>query len=164
MKKVLVILAVLILVVSAVFAEETQLIKVKTIVETKNPSFILRAGLSSDSFDQASTGDDAANTLGWETVEKSIQKENIEVYFQLVQKGLARDVGQTYSVSIEASEMVLEMNEDGTALASDAKIHKTKKGIISDVTPLNDENNNISVTFSEESTKDAISLNSPTKK
>lgn len=156
MKKVLVILTILILVASAVFAADS--VKIKTLVETENPSFILKAGLSPDAFDDAFSAGDSSDTLDWETVEKSIQKENIVVYFQIVQKGMARRDGKEFALSIETTEMVLGLNEDGSALTPDTKIYKTTKGNISDITPINDDNSNVGVTISETASNDSINL------
>lgn len=156
MKKVLVILTILILITSAVFAADS--VKIRTVVENENPSFILKAGLSPDAFDDVVSADDSAGTLDWETVEKSIKEENIVVYFQIVQKGIARRDGKEFALSIETSEMVLGLNEDGSALAPDTKVYKTTKGKISDINPNNDENSRIGVTLSETSAKDSISL------
>ena len=64
MKKFVVILAVLILLAGSVFGAETHVIKVRTTVEAKNPTFILKAGLTPESFDRAVSDDDSNNTLG----------------------------------------------------------------------------------------------------
>lgn len=158
MKKVLVILTILILVASAVFAaEEKKIIKIRGLVESKNPTFILRAGLTPDSFDKESD-DGTMDTLGWETIEKSILKENIVVYFQIVQKGAAKKLGSAYALSIEATEMILEMGEDGSPLAPETEIHKTTKGSISDITAINPEKSNVEVMLSGATAKDTVSL------
>ena len=156
MKKLIIILSILILAVSSVCAAET--LRLQSVVESKNPTFVLKAGLSPDSFDEAVSDAESAGTLGYETIEKSIQKENIVVYFQIAQKGTAKRNGKGFSLSIEASEMVRGLNEDGTALAPDAEIHKTAKGTISDVTPMNSERTNVAVTLSDSLEKDAVSL------
>lgn len=156
MKKVLVILTILILIANVAFAADS--VKIKTVVENENPSFILKAGLSPDAFDDVVSADDSAGTLDWETVEKSIKEENIVVFFQIVQKGIARRDGKEFALSIETSEMVLGLNEDGSALAPDTKVYKTTKGKISDINPNNDENSRIGVTLSETAAKDSISL------
>ena len=157
MKKVLVILAVLILVAGMVFAEERQTIRIKTTVESKTPTFILKAGMSPDSFDKESD-DDTINTRGWQTVEKSILTDNIVVYFQIVQKGTAKRVGKEFALSIEATEMVLTLSEDGSALAPDVDVYKTSKGSISEVTPVNVEKSNVEVAVSGSATKDSANL------
>ena len=158
MKKLIVILAVLILVAGSVFgAEETHVIRIKATVESKTPTFVLKAGLSPDSFDRESD-DDTMNLFDWETIEKSILKEDVVVYFQIVQKGTAKKLGSSYALSIEATEMVLEMSEDGSPLAPDAEIHKTKKGNISDFIAVNPEESNVAVVFSETSAKDIANL------
>ena len=157
MKKLIVILAVLILVVGSVFAEETHVVRIKATVESKTPTFVLKAGLSPDSFDRESD-DDTMNLFDWETIEKSILKEDVVVYFQIVQKGTARKLGSSYALSIEATEMVLEMSEDGSPLAPDTEIHKTKKGNISDFIAVNPEESNVAVVFSETSAKDIANL------
>ena len=147
MKKLIVILAVLILVAGSVFADETHVIKIKTTVESKTPTFVLKAGLSPDSFDRESD-DDTMNTLGWETIEKSILKENVVVYFQIAQKGYARKNGSKFLLSIEASEMVREQNEDGSELGPDDERYKTTKGVISEINPINAEESNVEVAVS----------------
>lgn len=154
MKKVLVILTVLILVASAVFAAET--IKLVSVVETKAPTFVLRAGISPDSFNSESD-DESNNTLGWQTIEKSILKDDVVVYFQIAQNGSAKKVGNGYALSIEATEMILSLNEDGTPLAPDATVYRTTKGRISDVSPINNEKSNIGISISAAS-KDSASL------
>ena len=155
MKKFIVVLAILILVVGSVFGAE--IIRLKSVVESKNPTFVLKAGLSPDSFDRESD-DDTMNTLGWETIEKSILKENIVVYFRIEQKGTAKRIGKEFALSIEATEMVLVLNEDGSELAPDTEIHKTGKGRISDVVAVNPEESNVSVVFSETAAKDIANL------
>lgn len=155
MKKVLVILTILILITSAVFAADT--IKLVSVVESKTPTFVLRAGISPDSFDNESD-DDSKNTLEWQTVEKSILKDDVVVYFQIAQKGVAKKDGNGFALSIEASEMILSLNEDGTPLAPESAIYRTTKGNISDVTPVNGEKSNIGVTVSESATKDSVNL------
>ena len=157
MKKLIVILAVLILVAFSAFAEETHVIRIKATVESKTPTFVLKAGLSPDSFDRESD-DDTMNLFDWETIEKSILKEDVVVYFQIVQKGTARKLGSSYALSIEATEMVLEMSEDGSPLAPDTEIHKTKKGSISDFIAVNPDESNVAVVFSETSAKDIANL------
>ena len=106
MKKLIVILTIMILVACSVFAEETHVIRVTTTVESKKPTFILKAGLTADAFDRA-VSDESSNMLGWETVEKSIKAEDVVVFFEIVQKGDARAVGDKYSLNIEASGMEL---------------------------------------------------------
>ena len=155
MKKLIVILAVLILVVGSVFGAE--IIRLKSVVESKNPTFVLRAGLSPDSFDRESD-DDTMNTLGWETIEKSILKENIVVYFQIAQRGTAKRIGKEFALSIEATEMVLVLNEDGSELAPDTTIYKTTKGSISNLAAVNPEESNVSVTLSGAATKDTANI------
>ena len=155
MKKVLVILAVLILVAGSVFGADV--VRLKSVVESKNPTFALRAGLSPDSFDRESD-DDTMNTLGWDTIEKSILQENIVVYFQIVQKGVAKGIGKKFALSIEASEMVLELNEDGTPLAPETEIHRTSKGSISNLTAINDEQSSVAVALSGSTIGDTASI------
>ena len=138
MKKLIVILTIMILVACSVFAEETHVIKIKASVESKTPTFILKAGLTADAFDRA-VSDNTTNMLGWETVEKSIKAEDIVVFFEVVQKGDAKQVGEKYSLTIEASEMILGFNEDGSALAPDTTIYKTTKGKISDIAEMGNE-------------------------
>lgn len=154
MKKVLVILTVLILVASAVFAAES--VRLISVVESKNPTFVLKAGISPDSFNKESD-DDTMNTLGWDTIEKSILKEDIVVYFQIAQKGTAKKDGKGFALSIEATEMSLSLNEDGSPLPSEALIYKTTKGRISDVTPVKNEKAKIGITVSK-ATNDSANL------
>ena len=139
MKKLIVILTVLILIMGSAFATETHRIRIKSVVESKNPSFALRAGLTPDAFDRAVSDEDVASTLGWETVEKSIKTEDVVVFFEIVQNGDAKKSGEKYSLTIETSEMILGLNEDGSALAPDTDIYRTTKGKISDVTPISSE-------------------------
>ena len=139
MKKLIVILTVLILIAGSAFATETQRIRIWSVVESKNPSFALRAGLTPDAFDRAVSDEDVASTLGWETVEKSIKTEDVVVFFEIVQNGDAKKSGEKYSLTIETSEMILGLNEDGSALAPDTDIYRTTKGKISDVTPISNE-------------------------
>lgn len=155
MKKVLVILTILILVMAAVFADETRIIQLHSIVESKNPTFVLKAGLSPDTFDRESDDD---NTLGWDTIEKSILTENVVVFFQIAQKGTAKKIGKEYALSIEATEMVLVLNEDGSVLAPDSVIYKTTKGSISDLSAVNPEESNVSVTLFGVTTKDTANI------
>ena len=139
MKKLIIILSILILVASSVFASDKRIVIVSAKVEAQNPSFVLRAGLSPDAFDRAVSDEDATSILGWETVEKSIKSEDVIVYFEVVQKGLSRAVGDRYSLTIEASEMILGFKEDGSALDPNTKIYKTTKGKVSDVAPIGGE-------------------------
>ena len=139
MKKLIIILSILILVACSVFAEESHVLRLKTVVQSRTPRFILKAGITPDSFDRAVSDAEADNMLSWETVEKSIKEDDVVVYFEVVQKGLAKDNGARYSLTIEASEMVLGYNEDGSVLAPDTYIYKTSKGRISNVTGMSAE-------------------------
>ena len=155
MKKVFVILAVLILLTTSVFGAEK--IKLQSFIESRNPMFVLYAGLSPDSFDTAASDEEAGDTLGWETIEKSIKSEDVVVYFQIAQKGTAKKYGEKYSLTIEASEMILEFNEDGSVLAPGTEIYRTTKGAISSVAPVNYEKSKLGVT-SETTTKDSATI------
>ena len=139
MKKLIIILSILILVACSVFADELCVIKLQSLVDSKTPTFILKAGLAPDSFDRAISDVEADNMLNWETVEKSIKEDDVVVYFEVVQRGDAKEVGQKYSLTIEASEMSLGFNEDGSVLAPNAKIYKTPKGKVSNVTAMSTE-------------------------
>ena len=145
MKKLIIILSILILVACSAFAGETHIIKLKSIVESKSPIFVLKAGLTPDSFDRAVSDAEADNMLNWAAVEKSIKEEDVVVYFEVVQKGLAKDMGVRYSLTIEASEMVLGFNEDGSVLAPDTSIYKTPKGRITNVTGVSTERDVVAV-------------------
>ena len=157
MKKLIIILSILILVACSVFAEETHVIRVTTTVESKKPTFILRAGLTADAFDRA-VSDETSNTLGWETVEKSIKDEDVIVFFEIVQKGDARAVGEKYSLNIEASGMELILNEDGSPLASDTDIYKTAKGKVSEPTAIGNEKAIVEVTNVKSTAKDVATI------
>ena len=115
------------------------MVRVSTIVEAKSPIFVLKAGLAPDSFDRAVSDAEADNILNWETVEKSIKEDDVVIYFEVVQRGDAREVGSKYSLTIEASEMSLGYNEDGSALAPNTDIYKTPKGKVSNVTAMSTE-------------------------
>ena len=158
MKKLIIILSILILVACSAFAGDMHLVRVSTIVETQNPSFVLKAGLDPDSFDRTVSDEEAASILGWEIVEKSIKSEDVVVYFEVVQKGLARKVGDKYSLSIEASEMVLSYKEDGSVLDPDSKIYKTTKGKISDITPFSSERAIVAITGVNATTRDIATI------
>ena len=157
MKKLIIILSILILVACSVFAEETHVIRVTTTVESKKPTFILRAGLTADAFDRA-VSDETSNTLGWETVEKSIKDEDVIVFFEIVQKGDARAVGEKYSLNIEASGMELILNEDGSPLASDTNIYRTNKGKVSEPTAIGNEKAVVEVKNVTSTTKDIATI------
>ena len=139
MKKLIVILTIMILVACSGFAGEAATIRVTTTVESKKPTFVLKAGLTPDSFEKAVSDEDSGNILGWETVEKSIKAEDVVVFFEIVQKGDARAVGEKYSLNIEASGMELILNEDGSPLASDTDIYRTNKGKVSEPTAIGNE-------------------------
>ena len=157
MKKLIVILTIMILVACSVFAEETHVIRVTTTVESKKPTFILKAGLTADAFDRA-VSDESNNMLGWETVEKSIKAEDVVVFFEIVQKGDARAVGDKYSLNIEASGMELILNEDGSPLASDTDIYKTAKGKVSEPTAIGNEKAIVEVTNVKSTAKDVATI------
>ena len=158
MKKAFVILTIIILVACSVFAEETATIRVTTTVESKKPTFVLKAGLTPDSFEKAVSDDEADSVLGWETVEKSIKAEDIVVFFEIVQKGDARVAGEKYSLNIEASGMELILNEDGSPLASDTDIYKTAKGKVSEPTPIGNQKAIVEVTNVKSTTKDIATI------
>ena len=139
MKKLIIILSILILVACSAFAGEMHVIRLKSIVESKSPIFVLKAGLTPDDFDRAVSDVEADNMLNWETVEKSIKEDDVVVYFEVVQRGDAKEVGSKYSLTIEASEMSLGFNEDGSVLAPGADIYKTPKGKVSNVTAMSTE-------------------------
>ena len=157
MKKLIVILTIMILVACSVFAEETHVIRVTTTVESKKPTFILKAGLTADAFDRA-VSDESSNMLGWETVEKSIKAEDVVVFFEIIQKGDARAVGDKYSLNIEASGMELILNEDGSPLASDTDIYKTAKGKVSEPTAIGNEKAIVEVTNVKSTAKDIATI------
>ena len=158
MKKLIVILTIMILVACSVFADETHVIRVTTTVESKKPTFILKAGLTPDSFEKAVSDNEADNVLGWETVEKSIKAEDVVVFFEIVQKGDARAVGDKYSLNIEASGMELILNEDGSPLASDTDIYKTAKGKVSEPTAIGNEKAIVEVTNVKSTAKDVATI------
>lgn len=158
MKKAFVILTVLIFLACSVFADETHVIRVTTTVESKKPTFVLKAGLTPDSFEKAVSDDEADSVLGWETVEKSIKAEDIVVFFEIVQKGDARVAGEKYSLNIEASGMELILNEDGSPLASDTDIYKTAKGKVSEPTAIGNEKAIVEVTNVKSTAKDVATI------
>ena len=139
MKKLIIILSILILVACSAFAGETHIIRIKSMVQTQSPIFILKAGLTPDSFDRAVSDVEADNMLNWQTLDKSIKEEDVVVFFEVVQRGDAKEVGQKYSLTIEASEMALGFNEDGSVLAPDADVYKSSKGKITNVTAMSSE-------------------------
>ena len=98
------------------------------------------------------------DTFGWESIEKSILNENVIVYFQIVQKGIAKGLGSEFALSIEATEMVLVLNEDGSQLTPEAEIHRTAKGSITDLAAINNEESNVAVTLFGTSTRDTANL------
>ena len=138
MKKLIIILSILILVVCTVFAEDTCKVRIKTTINSQNPGFVLKAGLGPDAFDKA-VSDEETYMLGWETIEKSIKENDVVVYFEVVQKGIARTIGDKYSLTVEASEMILGFKEDGSELDPNTKIYKTTKGRITDLAPMGGE-------------------------
>ena len=158
MKKLFVILTLLILLVCPAFTTESATIRVTTKVDSKAPTFVLKAGLAPDSFDKAISDDEADNILGWETVEKSIKAEDIVVFFEILQKGDSRAIGEKYSLNIEASEMILILNEDGSPLASDTDIYRTTKGKVSDPTGIGNEKAIVEVTNVKSTTKDVATI------
>ena len=157
MKKLIVILTIMILVACSVFAEDNAAIRITATVESKKPKFILKAGLTADAFDRA-VSDESSNMLGWETVEKSIKAEDVVVFFEIVQKGDARAVGDKYSLNIEASGMELILNEDGSPLASDTDIYKTAKGKVSEPTAIGNEKAIVEVTNVKSTAKDVATI------
>ena len=66
MKKLIIILSILILVAYSVFADELCVIKLQSLVDSKTPTFILKAGLAPDSFDRAISDVEADNMLNWD--------------------------------------------------------------------------------------------------
>ena len=158
MKKLIVILTIMILVACSVFAGEAATIRVTTTVESKKPTFILKAGLTPDSFEKAVSDEDSGNILGWETVEKSIKAEDIVVFFEIVQKGDARAAGEKYSLNIEASGMELILNEDGSPLASDTDIYRTNKGKVSEPTGIGNEKAVVAVSNVDSTAKDVTTI------
>ena len=158
MKKAFVILTIMILVACSVFATESATIRVTTKVDSKTPTFVLKAGLTPDSFDKAISDDEADNVLGWETVEKSIKAEDIVVFFEIIQKGDSRAIGEKYSLNIEASEMILILNEDGSQLASNTDIYKTTKGKVSNPTGIGNEKAIVEVTNVKSTSKDVATI------
>ena len=160
MKKLIVILTIMILVACSGFAEEseTHVLRVVATVESKTPTFILKAGLAPDSFEKAVSDEEAGNVLGWETVEKSIKAEDIVVFFEIVQKGDAKAVGTKYSLNIEASGMELILNDDGSPLASDTDIYRTNKGKVSEPTAIGNEKAVVEVKNVTSTTKDITTI------
>ena len=157
MKKLIVILTIMILVACSVFAEDNATIRITATVESKKPTFILKAGLTADAFDRA-VSDESNNMLGWETVEKSIKAEDVVVFFEIIQKGDARAVGDKYSLNIEASGMELILNEDGSPLAPDTDIYKTAKGKVSEPSAIGNEKAIVEVTNVKSTAKDVATI------
>ena len=158
MKKLFVILTIMILVACSVFAEETNTIRLLSVVKSKEPTFVLKAGLNPDSFEKAVSDEEAGNVLGWETVEKSIKAEDIVVFFEIVQKGDAKAIGTKYSLNIEATGMELILNEDGSPLASDTDIYKTTKGKVSEPTGIGNEKAVVAVSNVDSTAKDVTTI------
>ena len=158
MKKLIVILTIMILVACSVFALDADSIRITATILSKRPTFVLKAGLTPDSFDRVVSDNNTDNILDWETVEKSIKAEDIVVFFEIVQKGNSSQAGEKYSMTIEASEMILSLNEDGSQLVSNADVYKTPRGIVSEVTPIGNEKAIVEVKNVKTTTKDVATI------
>ena len=115
MKKVIAILAVLMLIATAVFATATIKVRSKVGTPAVEPTFILRADmLKSGSYDLASAREGTnPGILDYDVVDKSIKEENITVYFQISQYLAGGSQGQIVKLGVGATKMK-QVNDDGT--------------------------------------------------
>ena len=131
MKKVIAILAVMLIVAGTVFAAAT--IKVQSKVKSDDPVFILKAGLTETAFNTAESDDN--NIIGWKTIDKSIKDQDLEVFFQILQSGKAGKDGQKFTLEVSASTMKQVKTEDGGELPDNTTPHETTQGSISEEDP-----------------------------
>lgn len=149
MKKVIAILAVLMLVACVVFADATIKVrsKVTTTQEEENPQFTLKAGLTKAAMTVSAIDGDSA-TMGTTTQQKSIKTDDIILYFQIVQVNNAGKNGSAYIFTITPSEMI-QIKDANDADVEATNAHKTTPGVVSEkaenqqlvnatVTPKND--------------------------
>ena len=148
MKKVIAILAVLMLVAGAVFAATT--IKVQSKVISDDPVFLLRAGLNPNSYNTAISGDETRDVIGWSVLGKSIKDDNIEVFFQIIQSGKAGKENQQFKLNVSATKMIQVKTVDGDALPATKTPYEASQGIISEETAKDATNVTVSKTAAGE--------------
>lgn len=118
MKKVIAILAVLMLVATAVFATATVKVRSKVGTPVVEPTFILKADLfKNGAYDYASAREGSNDgIIEAEVLNKSIRDENITVYFQISQYLAGGSQGQIVKLGVGATQMK-QVNDDGTEKA-----------------------------------------------
>lgn len=149
MKKLIAILAVLMLVACVVFADATVKVrsKVTTTQEEENPQFTLNAGLTKAAMTVLAADGDTS-IMGITTQKKSIKTDDITVYFQIIQVNNAGKNGSAYIFTITPSEMI-QIKDANDADVEATNAHKTTPGVVSEkagnqqlvnatVTPKND--------------------------
>ena len=148
MKKVSAILAVMLIVAGAVFAATT--IKIQSKVTSDDPVFLLKAGLTPNSFNAALSGDETRDVIGWSTLGKSIKDDNIEVFFQIVQSGKAGKENQQFKLNVSATKMIQAKTVDGGELPATKAPYESSLGIISEETAKDATNVTVSKTADAE--------------
>ena len=132
MKKIIAILAVLVLVAGAVFAVATIKVQSKVGTPAVDPSFILRASLTGeDDYSTASAGEGREDLISAATMNKSIKESDIKVFFQIAQNIKGGADGMVYKLAVSATKMI-QVNDDGST-KDDA--YESSEGRIADKSP-----------------------------
>lgn len=123
MKKVLTILAILVVLTSAVFADalgatapsdSSSIIKIKSTVARKDPSFAIKTAMASDNVTGTETGDDAIYTAG------DISQADITVTFGIYQTAAAKNrFGYSFTITADKFEQQVT---SGTAYVVDKAV------------------------------------------
>ena len=133
MKKVIAILAVLMLVAGAVFAAAT--IKIQSKVgSTVDPAFILRASLTGeDSYNTAVAGEGQEDVISASVLNRSIKETEIKVFFQIAQSIKGGSDGKIVKLGVSATKMI-QVNNDGSAKEN---AYESSEGTIAEKTTNN---------------------------
>lgn len=138
MKKVIAILAVMLIVAGAVFAAAT--IKIQSKVGTTvDPAFVLRASLTGeDSYNVALAGEGQEDLISADELNRSIKETDIKVYFQIAQSIKGGSDGKIVKLGVAATKMI-QVNNDGSAKEN---AYESSEGTIADKST----NNGVGVT------------------
>ena len=115
MKKVIAILAVMLIVAGTVFAAATIKVQSKVGTPVVDPAFRLRASLSGeDSYDIAIAEEDQESVISANVINTSIKEAAIKVFFQIQQSINGGSDGKVVKLGVSATKMI-QINDDGSA-------------------------------------------------
>ena len=140
MKKLIAILVVMIVLIGAVFAADSQSLTVTANIAVETPAFVLKGGASDGTYDKTAAVDSApaAQEYSYEQIalNGSIIANNLTAYFQVLQSSKA-NLSKTFNFSVTASKLVRRGHlassaEVTAALAADPNSTLAVNDLVSD--------------------------------